>query len=142
MRAVLIFLLFCFPIIVSAQSKVVWDVTYNAKSESVEFNAKIEKGWHMYSQNLNKDLGPVPTEFSFNDQKEIKLVGKTQEPEPIKKYDANFEGDVSYFEGDVIFTQKIRPKTETELTGTITYMVCNGEMCLPPTDQEFTVRID
>lgn len=125
-----------------SQDKVRWDVIYNNEEQSVEFKATIEKGWHLYSQHVNQDVGPVPTSFNFNVNERIKLIGNTDEPKPIQAYDPNFEGDVSYFEGNVIFTQKIRPSKGTDLSGTITYMLCNDVMCLPPKDKEFSIRID
>ena len=125
MRAVLItFILFTTFSAVS-QEKVDWKVTFDGAAEVVEFKATIEEGWHLYSQHLNNDIGPVPTSFRFEEVEGVKLVSGTKEPEPIKAYDPNFEGNVSYFKEEVTFTQKVKANKESTLKGTITYMVCN-----------------
>lgn len=125
------------------QEKVEWNVSYDSQSESISFTAEIAEGWHLYSQKIDESLGPVPTSFRFDkNTKELKLVGKTMEPSPITKYDPNFEGELSYFEGSVQFIQKLKVKSSTEVHGKITFMVCNEEMCLPPTDIDFNLTIN
>ena len=50
-----------------------WTFTQNKISENLvelEFNAKIDSGWHLYSQYTGQyygDDGPVPTSFTFFD---------------------------------------------------------------------------
>ena len=125
------------------QEKVEWTVSYNSLSESITFTAKIAEGWHLYSQNIDETLGPVATSFQFEENKKaFKLIGKTGEPTPITKYDPNFEGDLSFFEESVQFIQKLKVKSSAEVKGSITFMVCNAEMCLPPTDFDFNLIID
>ena len=68
-------------------------------------------------------------------------MGKVIEPAPIKTYDENFGGDVMYFEGRIEFTQEIKVKTPGSVQGMITYMACNDEKCLPPTDVNFEIEI-
>jgi len=50
---------------------------------------------------------------------------------------------IGSFGGKVQFIQAVTLKvnTKTKLTGTIEYMVCNEERCLPPTKQSFEVDI-
>ncbi len=125
------------------QEVVEWTVSYDSQSESISFTAKIEEGWHLYSQSIDESLGPVATSFQFEENnKNFKLIGKTMEPTPITKYDKNFEGELSYFEGSVQFIQKLKVKSSAELTGKITFMVCTEEMCLPPVDIDFNLMID
>ena len=46
------------------------------------FTAEIEPHWHVYSQEAVGDEGPIPTEFTFNDQEgNFELLGKTLEPD-------------------------------------------------------------
>lgn len=140
-----IFFLLCLMLSLSSfgQEKVEWTYSYDSESETITIAAEIEEGWHLYSQYINENLGPVATSFKFDENKtQFKLVGKTSEPEPITEYDPNFEGDLSFFKDSVEFTQKLKIKTSGEVRGTITFMVCNEEMCLPPVDIDFNLMIN
>lgn len=125
------------------QEKVEWTYSYDSETETIIISAEIEEGWHLYSQHIDESLGPIPTVFKFEEDKTFfKLIGKTLEPTPITEYDPNFEGDLSFFEGSVEFIQKLRVKASGEVRGTITFMVCNEEMCLPPVDIDFNIMIN
>lgn len=112
------------------------------KDEAVVFmKATIDDGWHLYSQTV-KDGGPIKTAFTFPASKEYALVGKTIEPTPITRYEKAFSMNVSFFEHSVIFQQKIKLKAgQATVKGTLEYMTCNDEKCLPPEDLEFTVAV-
>lgn len=124
------------------QDKVAWAVNYDALTETIIFTASISEGWHLYGQEISEEIGPVPTSFKFEKNKQFKLIGKTDEPTPITEYDPNFDGELSYFKDSVEFTQRIKIKSSVEVKGVITYMVCTEEMCLPPRDIEFNLTID
>jgi DsbC/DsbD-like thiol-disulfide interchange protein len=112
------------------------------KQEAVIFiKATIDEGWHVYSQTV-KDGGPVKTTFTFAASKAYTLVGKTQEPTPITRYEKVFSMNVSFFEKSVIFQQKVRLKTgQATIKGTLEYMTCNDKQCLPPETVEFSVAV-
>ena len=115
------------------------DGTYN-----LVFTATIEKGWHLYSQHLKGDDGPVPTTFSFPASDKYNPVGAVTEPKPIVKVDKAFDVEVSYFENEVQFVQKIKPSCDKPGTvkAAVEFMVCNNEMCLPPKTVEFEVPLN
>ncbi|MGV3546528.1 MAG: protein-disulfide reductase DsbD N-terminal domain-containing protein [Pedobacter sp.] len=103
--------------------------------------ANIEPNWHLYSQNL-KPGGPNKTEFSFTPSKDFSLIGKTAEPKPITKYEKVFKMDVSYFEDEVVFTQKIKlNKGATTVKGKVEFMVCDDKQCLPPSEVNFSIPV-
>lgn len=103
--------------------------------------ANIDGNWHIYSQNI-KPGGPNKTQFSFSPSKDFTLVGKTMEPKPITKYEKVFKMDVSYFENEVVFTQKIKlNKAATTVKGKVEFMVCNDTSCLPPSEVSFSVPV-
>lgn len=140
-----IFFLLCLLLSFSSfgQEKVEWTYSYDSESETITISAKIEEGWHLYSQYINENLGPVATSITFDkNKKQFKLVGKTSEPTPITEYDSNFEGDLSFFKDYVEFTQKLKIKSSGEVRGTITFMVCDETMCLPPVDIDFNLMIN
>jgi DsbC/DsbD-like thiol-disulfide interchange protein len=111
-------------------------------TEAVIFlKATIDKGWHIYSQNV-KPGGPLKTEFTFTPSKEFKLVGKTSEPSPIAKYEKVFKMDVGYFENIVIFQQKIKLKNmNTVVKGKLEFLACS-EHCLPPDEVAFSIPVN
>jgi thiol:disulfide interchange protein DsbD len=126
---------------VFSQEKVSWAVTYNAAENQVEFRATIADGWHLYSQFIQNDIGPVPTAFVFDENEAVKWTGKVQEPEAIHAYDENFEASLDFFKNQAVFTRKVATGSKGTITGYITYMVCNEIMCLPPVDESFTITI-
>jgi len=103
------------------------------------FTANVEKGWYIYSQNL-EDGGPVPTTFEFEPRKSrYSLVGNTKEEgEFIEGFDKLFEMQVKKFKGEVDFTQRVKlAKKGAKVSGYLTFMTCNDEKCLPPEDVDF-----
>ena len=107
----------------------------------IYLKATIDKGWHIYSQQL-ADGGPVKTSFSFSPSSAYKKVGATIEPKPITAFEKAFNMKVSYFSNSVIFQQKIKlAKTPTVVKGKIEYMACNDKQCLPPEEVAFSLSI-
>ena len=113
----------------------------NDKEAVVLVKATINKGWHIYSQNV-ADGGPVKTAFAFTKSDEYALVDKPIEPEPLKKFEKAFDMNVTYFENTVVFQQKVKlVKDKPVIKGTISFMACSNKECLPPEDVEFSVAI-
>ena len=149
MRAFLagITLLF-FSSILQAQifDPVSWSTEVNTSGEGsfqLLIHAKIEKGWHLYAQDLPADDGPIATEFSFEQDARYNLKGDVVEPEPITEYDPNFDMDLNYFEEEVTFKQVVISNSEEpyEIRGEAYFMVCNKERCLPPEAIELVFQI-
>jgi thiol:disulfide interchange protein DsbD len=137
-----IFLFALFSSLLSfAQQEVEWAFSFDNETDSVVVVAKIQPGWHLYSQHIDNELGPIPTSFSFKPNENYKLVGGVIEPKAIMEYDPNFEGELHFFKDEVSFKQKIELKKSTEIEGMVTYMVCNDVMCMPPSDVEFKITI-
>lgn len=129
------------------QEAIKWEFNYNAASKQVEIVANIDEGWHLYSQFIQNDVGPVPTTITFTPSADLELIGAVAEPKPIQKYDENFEAMLDFFEHKVVFTQKVKAKKtakgqkETVLEGSVTFMVCNNSMCLPPVEKKFKITV-
>ncbi len=122
------------------QDQVVWE--FKVVDDQFVATATIAEGWHLYSQHINNDIGPIPTEFTFEENKQIKLIGNVNEPESLKEYDANFEGELNFFKDSVAFQQKIKYEKGAQLDGYVTFMVCNATMCLPPRDEKFEITLN
>jgi hypothetical protein len=128
-------------ILAHAQQTIAWNFSYNKETKVLELSADLADGWHLYSQHIANDVGPVPTSFQFEENKAIKLIGKVNEPTPTQEYDENFEAMLDFFEDQVVFTQRISVKKDTTVKGSVTFMMCNKTMCLPPSDQHFSIEL-
>lgn len=113
-----------------------------SKTEAVVLiKATIERGWHLYSQNV-KEGGPIPTSFSFTPSKTYSLVGKTVEPKPVVKFEKVFNMSIGYFENSVVFQQKVALKAaQPVVKGKLEFMVCNDSKCLPPEEVNFSIPV-
>ena len=96
--------------------------------------ATTNEGWHGYSSVAADEFaGPLPTEFSYDDKSKFELVGKIEETGFHTHYDEYQEVDVTEFEHQGIFKQKIKINSADDfvITGKISYMVCeSGGMCV------------
>ena len=124
------------------QEIVTWNNFYDISSKKIEMTASMKDGWHIYSLDVDESIGPIATSFEFETSESYEVVGGVNQPEPLMEYDANFEGDLRFFENEVTFTQEINVKKKDDLKVVVTFMVCNAEMCLPPVDQEFIIKIE
>lgn len=144
-----LFLTVCILLFFSANAQLLkpvkWDYSAkrnNANEAVLTLTAYIEKGWHLYSQHIPEN-GPVPTSFKFNKSADYELAGTVNEGKPEEVYDPNFQMNLKYFSDKAVFTQKIKFKknTETKVSGTLEFMVCDNKQCLPPEDIEFTINV-
>jgi len=125
-----------------------WSVSVEPTDQghNLVMSAKIDQGWHLYSQTQFGDEfeGPIRTEFYYNaSDSTYVLQGPTQEPEVEPVYDPVFELDVIYFEDEVSFVQpiKIINAQGNILTAEVYYSVCDAEKCLPPDTKTFTLNL-
>jgi Disulphide bond corrector protein DsbC len=130
-----------------AQTPCAW--TFTAKKGAggvyeIHCQVDVNAPWHTYSQ-FTPDGGPVPTKFVFAKNPLYSLDGDTKEEgKMITKHETVFGVDVKYFEGRTDFIQKIKMKSaaKTNVTGTVTFMLCNDQQCLPPATQPFSVAFN
>lgn len=95
------------------------------------FTATVDRGWHLYSHTM-KDGGPMPTSIAFDKATGYKLIGKMSECGDVKRsYDSTFMMDVEWYEGHVVFSQCVKARSKTKVTGEITYSVCSEQTCIP-----------
>ncbi len=107
------------------------------------FTADIDKGWTVYSQFVDEG-GPEPTTINFETEG-VQKIGVSKESGKKKEgFDKIFEMDVIKFLADdpFIIEQKIKvPSGMNSMSGYLTYMTCDKEKCLPPTDVDFTFQL-
>jgi thiol:disulfide interchange protein len=139
-----LFLLATTPSLAQIQKPVKWSYSAEKKGEEVTLllKATIEKGWHLYAQNI-PDGGPIPTSFKFNPAKAYTLVGVPVEPKAEEVHDPNFDMKLRFFENQVTFRQKIKVAGPQafNVEGSLEFMVCNDQMCLPPEEIEFSIPV-
>ncbi len=145
-RSLFFFLVLLCPI-VQAQvfNPVTWDFKAKATSPTeavLTFQANISRHWHIYSQHLAEG-GPVATSFRLNPGKDYERVGTVQEKSKvINGFDKTFQMDISWFENQAVFIQKIKlTGTQATVSGTLEYMACDDERCLPPEEVEFSIPV-
>lgn len=122
------------------QEEIIWDVNYNEAKNEVVLTAQLADGWHIYSQFMDENAGPIPTSFEITGE-DIEILGNVEEPEPTEVYDENFGSDIAYFSDEAVFTQKLKSGSTGVVNIEIVYMLCNDEGCLPPTVSEFEIEI-
>ncbi|MBC7745593.1 MAG: thioredoxin family protein [Flavobacterium sp.] len=142
--------LLLFLIISSAQAQIFDPVKWSFGSKKVNdkeadliITAKIEPGWHVYSQFIGEG-GPIPTSFNFNPSVDYKLVGKvTESPKAESAFDETFDMQIAWHKNEVTFAQRVKlTKPQTNITGKLEFMVCNDERCLPASEVEFNIPVN
>jgi hypothetical protein len=130
-----------------SQTPVNWSYTANKiadKTYEVHIKAGVQSPWHIYSQ-TTPDGGPLPTKFTFSKNPLFVISGQPIElGKLLQKHEEAFGVDVKYFDGDVDFVQlvKLKSNAKTILSGTMEFMACNDEQCLPPTTNKFSITLD
>ena len=130
-----------------------WSFSKQKISENtyeLTFVADIEQGWAIYSNDIyNNDIDcdveicPLPVSFEFdkdNDLESYYLIGGIKEVDENKSVsqDPIFLMEVTKFTKKATFNQVIELKAENvNVSGYLTFMVCDDTKCLPPTDVEF-----
>lgn len=113
------------------------------KKYEVRLTATISGNYHMYAQIAGVE-GPVPTTISFAPNPLLLIQGKpTEQGKKITKREEAWDGKVNFYEKTVSFVQVVQGKTKakTNLNGKIEFMVCNDELCLPPSEFNFKIPV-
>ena len=127
------------------ENPVKWSVGFkklNNNEAVILLKANIEQGWHIYGMEVPKG-GPISTSFTFTPANGAKVEGKTISVKPKSKYEDVFAMTVPYYNGEVVFQQKVKLTNgkPTLVKGVAEFMACDKERCLPPDEFEFAVTI-
>ena len=107
------------------------------------FTATIDEGWHIYSKDI-KGNGPNPTSLNLDKNQNFELISTAVESSSnaanrSEGFDKTFKLNVIKFKKDYTLTQKIKLKDSTQtVKGFVTFMACDKEKCLPPSNVDFT----
>ncbi|MBN8837171.1 MAG: hypothetical protein J0I09_07930 [Sphingobacteriia bacterium] len=111
----------------------------------IHITATIDQPWHIYAQLQPKEAIAQPTVIKLNTNPLVIADGRPVEKGKKETYRNNEVGIIQYQYGGVVeFIQKVKLKAhvKTSITGSITYQVCNEEMCLPVRTDRFEVIVD
>jgi thiol:disulfide interchange protein DsbD len=112
-----------------------WKYSINESSEIV-FHATVDRGWHLYDMNLPEG-GPIPTSFDFDEIKGAELVGKvTTKSKIVSQYDDMLGMIIGTFAENPTFIQKLKitDREKFLISGSISYVSCNDQSCVPGTE--------
>ncbi|MGV8815594.1 MAG: cytochrome c biogenesis protein CcdA [Gelidibacter sp.] len=140
MRNILLYFLLVSLTWTTANAQVLEPVKWSTSVEKIsdtEYDliarAKIDKGWHLYSQDVPED-GPIPTTFIYETGKDAELMGNTIEEKGVTIDDPVFNMRIKFFENATEFRQRITliNKELSIVKGEVEFMVCDDIRCLPP----------
>lgn len=133
----------------SATAQIVNPVTWKSKIEmkgddkgEIVFTALIQSGWHMYSYDVDPNVGPTPLSVSYPTLKGVKLNGRIRaDKKAHKEFDDMFEAELSWWTGRVTLRQAFTAtKPDFTIEGNISYSACNDQNCIPPSKEAFSLK--
>ena len=138
----LLSVLLALPALAQIQEPIKFKTEWKQNSDSeaeIIFNATIDKGWHVYSTELEEG-GPISASFNIDQIQGAETIGKlTPVGNEINEMDPIFGMKVRYFKDKATFIQKIKITDKNySIKGYLEYGACNDENCLPPTSVDFS----
>ena len=96
--------------------------------------AKVERGWHIYSFDMDPELG-IPTTLYVVSCGDLQMPGAIQEPTPHEREDVLVGGLISEHEGNVEFKIPLKVPDDAadgprKVIVDITYQACDANQCL------------
>ncbi|MHA8066071.1 cytochrome c biogenesis protein CcdA [Aquirufa sp. ROCK2-A2] len=100
----------------------------------VIFKVAIQPGWYLYSSDFDKDLGPIVTTVTFNNQG-VETIGDLKPINPHSKFDKEiWNGTYTYFTEKAEFRQKVKIVAPNwKIEGIYDSQSCSNEsgLCVP-----------
>lgn len=120
------------------------------ESGRILIHLKVEDPWHVYGTEEAKPgpdgLAPMNTVISLPENKVLETNGTLVVPNPKKDFDKNFNIDVTYYEGEAIFSLPIKVKEgvsgKQEVTLDYSYQACRKGTCDIPRNNTLKVSFD
>ncbi|WP_295727728.1 protein-disulfide reductase DsbD [uncultured Muribaculum sp.] len=121
-----------------------WSVSFKMTDDingEIIMTASIDEGWHMYSLEVDPDVGPQPLEIEWPALTGVELQGRpVADKAPHKEYDEMFGANLSWWTGGVTVKQAFKAvKNKFTIDGLIRYSACNNDNCIPPAKEPFTL---
>lgn len=119
-----------------------WSVALDMTDDThgaVVMTAKIDAGWHVYSNDVDPDVGPNPLQIDWDKLDGVKLDGRMKPSKtPHKEFDEMFGANLSWWTDEVTLRQNfVVTASKYAIEGAIRFSACNDENCIPPTRETF-----
>jgi thiol:disulfide interchange protein DsbD len=144
MKRLLSVALFLLTLVASAQVEKVVDWTFDIEQKGekefdLKIHADIKENWHLYSQKLESEDGPIPTEIMLNLHDFAHQEGDVKETGELHhEFDPNFDMELSFYGNYADFTMNVKvDHLDSLVTGYVYFMVCDDKQCLPPEYVDF-----
>lgn len=114
-----------------------------ATTGEVVMTATIADGWHLYGFTQPED-GPIPTTIDLSASTGVKFTADlSATPSPVTEKDPLMGTVVKFWEKKVTVTRpfKVTDKSKARIKGTVRFMACNGETCMPPATKEIDLPV-
>ena len=108
-------------------------------SALLQLDVDLDPGWHTYS--LTQPAGgPVPTRVELLEGDPVEKIGAVTQSKFSSEMDAVFHVKVESFSDHARFTIPVRVRAsakpgDAQARAQVTFQMCNGQVCLPPTTQ-------
>src|SRR5690606_10615036 len=103
-----------------------------------------DEGWHVYSQYTPKG-GPFPPLVTFKKSPSYSLERKTREVGIMERtWAEGIEIGTLFYKERVDVVQLVKLNSEGPVTGdgTVEFMACTNEQCVPPEEVESAISLD
>src|SRR5260370_30371526 len=105
------------------------EMAKTGKSITIELNAEIEEGWHIYSISQMPG-GPTTSVISFPGKQSFRQDGAMQPPAPHTSFDPNFNMETETYEGKINFKIPVTieagaPLGNQKVAIDVLYQTCN-----------------
>ena len=130
-----------------SQQPVTWTyfaIKISEKVYEVHLKATINDGWHIYAQKQPKEAIGLPTTVKFTANPLLTFKGNPQEKGKLEKVTNEEIGMENHqYEKEVEYVQvvTIKANVKTNVAGSIEFMACTEEKCLPAETVSFNVQL-
>ncbi len=110
----------------------------------VRIRATIADSWHIYSNDLDPNIGPLPTSFKFTPSDSWQRVGNVVPVGVEEVFEEVWGAKIRQFSGTATFVQKIKVlKPSVQFSATTEYMACSSKdgTCLPPAEAQLSTQL-
>lgn len=114
----------------------------NGNVYDIIFHLSLPKDWHIYAMNPGGDGSLYPPAFTFNKNKQVKLIGTVKEKGKLEKIKIDgIDGIINEYKNKVDYIQRAEINGNTTISGTYSYQICDESKCINPTTKDFTLKV-